>query len=217
MRRLYREWGEQVTFVDVLVRQGHPGPAVPPYRSDDDKRRDAERYAREEQIPWFVAVDDLAGSVHARYGMLADPVYLIGTDGRVAFYNYWTHVPSLHRALGHLRRLNGAGVVGHTKSVHPLATLAGGWKAIRRGLPQSAVDLETAMPGSASSLWLGHQAQALLAPVAFTSRPWSASQRRSAALTAAGLLLGAAWRLAQRHARSPRRRLRPARRSLAPR
>lgn len=207
MTRLYRDWGERVTFLDVIVRQGHPGPGVPPYRTERDKHDDAARYAREHAIPWFVAVDDLAGSVHARYGMLADPAYLIGTDGRVAFYNYWTHVPTLHTAIAHLLDLNGAGVVGSSRTVHPLATLAGGWRAIQRGLPQSAVDLETALPGTASSLWVGAQFQTALAPFAFTSRPWPARTRRTSSLTAAGLLFGAGWLLAQRQRHRSRRPL----------
>jgi hypothetical protein len=60
-------------------------------------------------IPWTVLVDDLYGTVHRDYGMLADPTYLVGTDGRVSFYNYWTHVPTLYRAIQSLLATGGRG------------------------------------------------------------------------------------------------------------
>lgn len=56
--------GGQVRFIDVLIRQAHPGPPVPPYRSPEQKAADADAYRREEAIPWTVVVDDLAGTVH---------------------------------------------------------------------------------------------------------------------------------------------------------
>jgi hypothetical protein len=182
MKQLHAEWGDRVQFVDVLVRQGHPGPDARPYTTFDEKARDAERYIEEEQIPWTVLVDDLDGTVHRQYGMLADPAYLIGIDGRVAFYNYWTHVPTLHRAIQLLMANGGATIIGEHRMPHLLATLTDGWRALRRGLPQSFVDLETAMPGAATGPWLGHQLRPVLAPVALTSHPWPARARIGAAL-----------------------------------
>ena len=70
-------------FIDVVIRQAHPGPEVPAYDTFEQKLHDAERYRREEAIPWPVLVDDLEGTVHQAYGGLADPTYLIDRDGRV--------------------------------------------------------------------------------------------------------------------------------------
>ncbi len=36
---------------------------------------------RSEQIPWPALVDDVEGTVHRAYGGLANPTYLIGTEG----------------------------------------------------------------------------------------------------------------------------------------
>jgi hypothetical protein len=187
MKQLYAEWGDRVQFVDVLVRQGHPGPGVRPYRTFEEKARDAERYKRDEEIPWAVLIDDLEGTVHRQYGLIADPAYLIGIDGRVAFYNYWTHVPTLHKAVQRLIAADGATVVGEHRTPHPLAILTDGWRALRRGLPQSFVDLETAMPGAASGPWLGYQMRSVLAPVALTSHPWPARRKIGAALVLVAL------------------------------
>jgi hypothetical protein len=138
-------------------------------------------------LPWKVAVDDLDGTVHAAYGMLADPSYLVGTDGRVAFYSYWTHVPSLRAAIEALVARGGAGVVGAQRALHPFAALADGWRAIERGLPQSFSDLETALPGLGLGLRAGAAIGPALAPVALTSHRWP----RAVSVFAVAAALGA--------------------------
>jgi hypothetical protein len=157
-----------VTFVDVLTRQAHPGPSVEPYASDDDKRRDARRHVEENGIPWTVAIDDLAGTAHQTYGGLTDPTFLIDAEGRVAYYSMWTHAPTLWRAAQALEAQGGRGVVlgGVDHAPHLLAMVTYGWPAIQRGLPQSAIDLEMALPLSSALIWAGNQLRPLLAPVA---------------------------------------------------
>jgi DNA-directed RNA polymerase subunit RPC12/RpoP len=162
-----------VHFVDVLIRQAHPGPDVPPYESFEQKWHDALRYQQEEGIPWTVLIDDLEGTTHQVYGGLADPTYLIDAQGYVAFYNMWTHVPTLHQAITALLGQGGLGVVrgGIDNYPHLLASVAEGWRGLRRGLPQSFIDLETAAPTLASGTWLGHRLRPLLAPLARRARP----------------------------------------------
>jgi hypothetical protein len=171
--------------VEVFIRQAHPGPGAPAYRSFDQKLEDARRYVREEGIPWTVAVDDLDGTVHQTYGGLADPSYLIGVDGRVAYYELWTHAPTLHRKMAALVAQGGRGVVGDGVDhvPHLLAALTDGWNALRKGLPQSVIDLELAAPGSAALTWLGHQLRPILAPLTLRAEPLP----RAARIALAGL------------------------------
>lgn len=176
--------------MNVLIRQEHPGPDVPPYRRFEDKLRDGYRHKEEDHITWTVLVDDLQGTVHEQYGMLADPSYLIGTDGNVAFYNYWTHVPTLHQAIEQLMAQGGRGVIGEHRLPHMLAAITDGWRGIRRGLPQSVIELETAMPGFGSGPWLGYQLRPLLAPLALRATPWPPSARVALGLIASAVLLG---------------------------
>jgi hypothetical protein len=179
----------------VLIRQAHPGPGAEPYTTDAQKMRDGERYKQDDGIPYPVLVDDLPGTVHQVYGTLADPTYLIDADGRVAFYNMWSHGPTLHGALGALLRQGGRGVVrgGIDHVPHLLASIADGWHGLRRGAPQSVIDLELAAPGMASSIWLGHQVRPLLAPVALRARPLPTAAKVGlalGALAAVGFLAG---------------------------
>jgi len=169
-----------VQFVDVMVRQAHPGPAEPAYATFEEKREDAETYQREEGISWPVLVDDLEGTVHQVYSGLADPSYLIDADGRVAYYNMWTYSPVLHQAIEALLAQGGRGVVlgeGIDQTPHLMPSMTDGWKGLRRGLPQSFVDMETAAPTSATMMWLGHQLRPLLAPLTLREKPLPASAK----------------------------------------
>jgi hypothetical protein len=183
MRKLQRFWGQEITFFDVLIRQAHPGPNAQPYRSLADKTADARRYKEEDAIEYTVLVDDLEGTTHELYGGMADPTYIIDADGRVAFYNMWTHVPTLHRALQALTAQRNRGVVlgGIYRPIRPLASIADGWRGVQRGWPQSAIELELAVPTMASAPFIGYQLRPLLAPIALRATPLPASARLSLA------------------------------------
>ena len=189
MRKLHGRWGARVHFVDVLVRQAHPGPGVETYHSPDAKLVDARAYMSAENIPWPVLVDDLQGRVHQVYGGLADPTYLIGVDGRVAFYLHWTHAPTLDAALEELEAAGGSGIVrgGFDRTPHLTAAFTDGWRGLRRGTPQSVIDMETSLPSSAAGLWLGYRLRPLLAPLTLRAERLPAPAR----LTVYGALLGA--------------------------
>jgi len=161
-----------------------------PYHSFEQKWRDAEEYKQEEAIPYPVLVDDLQGTAHQVYGGLADPTYLIDADGRVAFYNMWTHAPTLFGAIEELLNQGGRGVVkgGTHRTPHLLATVTDGWKGLRRGFPQSVIELETSAPGMASGPWLGYQIRPLLAPLTLRGEPLPAPVKFGLAV-ATGVLL----------------------------
>lgn len=176
----------------MIIRQAHPGPKAPPYRDYDSKVADARFYAQHLQIPWTVLADDLPGMVHQVYGGLSDPTYLIGSDGRVAHYNIWTNVPTLHVALSELECNGWTGTTKGGTSTLPqmMAAAVFGWPALRRGLPDSYIDLETAAPGLASIAWLGRRFRFLLAPLASRHRPLPAPARGGVAAVAGVLAVG---------------------------
>ena len=145
-----------------------------------------------------VVVDDLEGTTHQVYGGLADPTYLIDADGRVSFYCLWTHAPTLHTAIEELMKQNGRGVVkgGIHRTPHLLASFADGWNGLRRGFPQSWIEMDLAMPPMGSATWLAHQFRPLLAPIALLSKPLPPSAKIGLAVGAGALLLAlGAWAL----------------------
>lgn len=140
--------------------------------------------------------------MHRAFGGLADPTYLIDAGGRVAFYQLWTHAPTLHRKLEALRAQRWIGVVddGIDRVPHMLPALTLGWTALRKGLPQSVIDLELAAPGSALATWVGYRMRHLLAPITLRDTPLPTPTRIALAAAAAGLGL-AALALARRRLR----------------
>lgn len=188
----------------MLIRQAHPGPSVQPYRTFEQKMRDAERHKSENHVPFTVLADDLPGTVHQVYGGLADPTYLIDKEGRVSFYSLWTHAPTLHEALTELKSRGGSGVVkgGYDRTPHLLATITDGWRGLRKGWPQSFIELETSAPGMASGPWLGYKLRPLLAPITLRGRPLPAPVKVGLGVAAAGLLILGARALARRQSGS---------------
>lgn len=194
--------------MDVIIRQAHPGPEATPYRRLEQKQGDAEAYQQQEGILWPVLVDDLDGTVHQVYGGLADPIYLLDSEGRVAYYNLWSHAPTLHEAIAALLRQGGRGVVlgeGVDRRPHILPSMTDGWRGLRRGLPQSFWDMETSAPGMASLTWLGYQLRPLLAPLTLRAKPLP-TPVRAGLLLAAGTLLALGARRLVRGGEGPRGR-----------
>lgn len=189
MRKLHERWSPDVQFVDVIVRQAHPGPDAPAYDSMGQKLVDVRRYETQERISWPVVADDLEGTVHLMYGGLNDPTYIVGADGRVSFYCMWTHPPTLHRALTALREQGGSGVVlgGWDRRPHVLHALTDGWRGLRRGAPQSVLDMERALPGSAIGPWIGYQLKPVLRPVTLRDTPLPMAARVGLAAGGAAL------------------------------
>lgn len=195
LKKLQRCWGHQVQFIDVIVRQAHPGPTVPTYHTYAEKMRHAQQYQQDEDLRWPVMVDNLAGTTHQVYGGLADPIYLIDQDGRVAFYNMWAHAPSLHEAIVALKNQGWRGVVngGVDRNPHMPPILTDGWKGLRKGLPQSLIDIELAAPTMGLLTWLGYQLRPVLAPITLRAEPLPAPAKVGLAVGATAVALGALW------------------------
>jgi hypothetical protein len=180
MRELHRRYGERVQFVDLLVRQAHPGERHGGYRSYEEKLDDARRYHQEEGIAWPVLVDDLGGSVQRAYGGLSASVYVIDADGRVAFYGAWGQAPQLTEAIEDLLARGGTGTPagrGVDRVPHLGAAIVAGQGGPARGGRLALLDLELGFPGAFLLMTVGSAARPLLAPLVQRTRPLPAPAR----------------------------------------
>jgi hypothetical protein len=179
IKELHDLYGDRVDFVDILIRQEHPGERRGPYRTYEEKLQSAREHEREEGIGWTVLVDDLAGTVHKAYGGAAAPVYLIDVSGRVAFYSVLAHAPTLKRAIDELLANGGHGIISGDvdRWPHVFASLVDGWRGSRRGGLRAVLDYELAVPGAATLTFLGHLAKPVLSPLALRSTPLPVSAR----------------------------------------
>ena len=191
LKLLHTMWGEKVQFLSILIRQAHPGDACPSYSTYEQKMADAKKNRETEVIPWPVLCDDLEGKTHQVYSSLSNPTFLIDKYGRIAFINAFTHVPTLNGAIKKLMDQDGVCVVnnGIDRFPHFLASLVNGWPAIERGLPKSAIDLDSAVPGFSSKLRLFYSLKPKLDPIALRTEPFPPALKIGAASFAILLLL----------------------------
>ena len=164
-----------MAFLDVFVRQAHPGEERGAYRSYEEKLEGAREHRRLEDLPWPVLVDDFAGTVHRAYSReMADPSFLVDAEGRVAFYGMWTHVPTLKRAVDELLARGGAGgpvAGGIDRRPHLLASMVDGYRGPRRGGRRGVLEYDLGGLGAGTLSFLGAKAKPLLAPFALRASP----------------------------------------------
>lgn len=100
LRRLHAEFGDRIAFMTLYVREAHPGTRYPQPDSMEAKLRHARSFRDREGIPWPVAVDEVAGTVHRELDSKPSSAYLVGTDGTVLFRSLWcNHEWTLREAL----------------------------------------------------------------------------------------------------------------------
>ena len=167
-------------FVDVAIRQAHPGERRGTYRSYEEKLEGAREGRREEGIPWTVLVDDYAGTWHRTYSSeMTDPVFLIGSDRRVSFYLMWAHAPTLKLAIDELLERGGRGVVagGIDRTPHLFASFVNGYHGLKRGGKRAVREYDTGAFGAGVLTFLGGKARPVLAPLALRAEPLPAAAR----------------------------------------
>lgn len=89
LMNLYRDFGKEISFVSVYVREAHPGENYPHHTSDSGKMQQAQDWKEQDKIPWLVAVDTLDGEVHRKFQPLPNSVHLIDCAGNVVFRALW--------------------------------------------------------------------------------------------------------------------------------
>ncbi len=164
----------------MLVRQAHPGERRPAYSTYDQKLADAREFQQQEGLAWPVLVDDLAATVHQRYGSMSDPVYLIDAAGRVAFYGMWIDGPTLKRAIDQLLAQGGQGppvAGGIDRRPHLLPAFVEGWRTLSRGGTRAVLDALLAFPIPAVFIPLGYLARPLLRPLVVRATPLPLAMR----------------------------------------
>jgi hypothetical protein len=176
MKQLHQWYGDDVQFLDVIIRQAHPGELRGHFENFEQKMAGAREYEELEDIPWPVLVDDYAGTVHRTYSNeMADPTFLIDGEGNIAFYAMWTHGPTLNRAIQELQgRDPGAGPVagGIDRTPHLLPALVGGYRGPRRGGRRGVFELDIGGFGAGSLSFLGDKLRPLLGSFALrAARP----------------------------------------------
>ncbi len=91
LKKLYDQFGNEIEFITLYVREAHPGERYPQPRTFREKLVNARVYRERDRIPWPVAVDDLDGILHRVLDDKANAVYIVDVDGNVAFRALWSN------------------------------------------------------------------------------------------------------------------------------
>lgn len=84
LKRLYAEFGDQIRFVSLYVREAHPGELAPQPSTFEEKLARARIFQTTTAIPWDVAVDTVAGDVHQALDPRSNAAFLMDVDGTIA-------------------------------------------------------------------------------------------------------------------------------------
>lgn len=102
IRDLYDEFGDQIQFLFIYVREAHPGDELPAHHSIDDKVHAAELLRDEDELEFPILLDELSGKVHKKYGGMPNPSFLIDRSGRIAFRSLASRPQALKEAIEEL-------------------------------------------------------------------------------------------------------------------
>lgn len=83
----------------IYTREAHPGEDVPHHDSFGRKLANARLLRDEIGISRPILVDDLAGTVHRRYGSMPNMTWVIDRGGRVAYRANWTSAANVEAFL----------------------------------------------------------------------------------------------------------------------
>jgi len=91
LKRLYEEFGDQVEFMTLYVREAHPGEHFNQTETIEQKVKYAQEFKERDQIPWTIAVDDVDGTLHQKLGSHPNATYILDSSGNVAFRVLWSN------------------------------------------------------------------------------------------------------------------------------
>ncbi|OPY67195.1 MAG: Iodothyronine deiodinase [Syntrophorhabdaceae bacterium PtaU1.Bin034] len=121
LKRLYKEFGEDVEFITLYIREAHPGERYPQPKNFREKLVNGRIYKERDRIPWQVAVDDIEGTLHRSLDSKTNAAYIIDLDGNVAFRSLLSNdYDTLYRALAEVLTMKRGSVGQSEKEIIPI-------------------------------------------------------------------------------------------------
>ncbi|MEE8331261.1 MAG: TlpA disulfide reductase family protein [Acidimicrobiia bacterium] len=179
---LHTEFGDDVDFVLLNVREAHPGAHFPQPSTDQDKLSHARNLRERYHVPFTVAVDTPDGDLHQRLDGKPNAAFLLDSTGEVVFRALWARDDRLIRdALQSVL----AGTAPERRQsramLGPVAMAMGSVSEVMR----------TAGPGARRDLWLSASPMATAGLLARLFRFRRSDHRGIAAVVALGVLMTA--------------------------
>ena len=182
---LYEEFGEQINFIMLYVREAHPGEHFTQTDSLEEKLESARALKDFYDIPWTVAADTVDGELHRALDPKPNAAFLMNSGGVILFRSLWA---ADRDALGQALK---AAAIGRAPERKQSQKLIG---PVVRAMGRVQEVMERGGPQAVRDLWLAGFPMALAGRIATFFSPLSPDQRGvSAVLTVAlGMLVALA-------------------------
>lgn len=89
LQRLQNEFGQQIKFLMLNVREAHPGENLEQPQTQDVKRRHAQLLAAQTQGSWETVVDAIDGQLHRALAEKPNAAFLLAADRTILFRALW--------------------------------------------------------------------------------------------------------------------------------
>lgn len=194
LHELYEEFGREIDFLTVYVREAHPGDRYPQPHDLARKIEHARAYRDRDSIPWPIAVDDIDGTLHRALDGKPNAAYVMNTDGLIAQRVLWSN--------------DARGVRGAIRAVleaAPYGQREARMSALLRGVRMMQPTLEAAGPVAlrdlrreAPPVYVFAQTASAFRALPPLGRSLAAAGTRLVSVAAAGLTIRAAARAMRR-------------------
>lgn len=174
IQELHDEFGDQVEFVMLYVREAHPGENFSQAETIEEKLAAARALREFYGIDWTVAADTVDGDLHRALDPKPNAAYLADSDGKIIFRSLWAaDYDALRQALDDAASGRAMLNTQSTKLLGPVMKAMGRVNEVmERGGPQAVSDL-----------WRAGLPMALAGRIATLFKPLSPDQRGIAAVS----------------------------------
>ncbi len=187
---LFDEFGDQVKFVTLYVREAHPGEYIKQAETEEEKMDHARALEDFYFIQWTVAVDNIDGDLHRALDPKPNSAFLVDSDGTIIFRSLWASDTCTIR--GALAAAVAGAVAPAKQSTEMIGPVVAAMGYVRDVLVRSG-------PSAVRELWLAGFPMALASAFA-NLIPSSSPERRGiaavsilASATAAALTIITFW------------------------
>jgi len=179
---LHAEFGDQVDFVLLAVREAHPGAHFPQPGTDEEKLGHARSLQERYDVSFPIAVDTLDGDLHQRLDAKPNAAFLLDVTGEVVFRAQWARDDRLIRSA--LQSV----LAGTTPVKRESRALLG---PVARAMGSVDEVMRVAGPGAGRDLWWSASPMATAGLLARLFRFKRRDHRGIAAVVALGALMTA--------------------------
>ncbi|UVW28776.1 deiodinase-like protein [Massilia sp. H6] len=156
LKEMHQEFGRDIDFVMLQVREAHPGEYLEQPQSLDEKIEHARQLQQRDALPFPIAIDDVDGSVHQALDGKPNSVWLIDANGTIVYRALWVgDEAGLEQALDAAVRGVSPPLQESTRRLAPMAMGIGKMQEMTtRSGPRAQLDMWRAAPPMAAISWI---------------------------------------------------------------